>query len=67
MYLPRSLTLTATDEIKNMIRGKTNKQTKQKADISKGEDIDIQSEEVGTGENDSAIDISLHTHTDLRH
>lgn len=67
MYLPRSLTLTATDEIKNMIRGKTNKQTKQKADISKGEDIDIQSEEVGTGENDSAIDISLHTHIDLRH
>lgn len=64
MYLPRSLTLTATDDIKNMIRGKQTNKTK--ADISKGEDIYIQSEEVGTGENDSAIEISLHTHTDLR-
>lgn len=54
MYLPCSLTLTATDEIKNMTGGKkTNKQTKQKADISKGEDIEIGSEEVGTGENDT--------------
>lgn len=40
MYLPCSLTLTATDEIKNVIRGK---QTEQKADISKGEDSEIQS------------------------
>lgn len=43
MYLPRSLTLTATDDIKNMARRKeTNKETnRQKADISKGEDIQI--------------------------
>lgn len=53
MYLPRSLTLTATDEIKNMIRGKQTNKTE--ADISKGEDIDIQSEQVGTGDCD--IDI----------
>lgn len=53
MYLPCSLTLTATDDIKNMIRGKQTNKTK--ADISKGEDIDIQSEILGTGENDRAI------------
>lgn len=37
MYLPRSLTLTATDELKYDEK----KQTK-KADISKGEDIEFQ-------------------------
>lgn len=36
-----------------------NKQTK-KADISKGEDIEIQSEEVGTGHTVRSIEISLH-------
>lgn len=56
MYLPRSLTLTATDDIKIMIRRKQTNKTK--ADISKGEDIEIQSEEVGTGESDRTIDIS---------
>lgn len=61
MYLPRSLTLTATDEIKNMIRRKQTNKTK--ADISKGEDIDIQSEEVGTGKSDSAIDIYIFTYS----
>lgn len=49
MYLPCSLTLTATDGIKKHDRGEGGgKETKQKADISKGEDIEIRSEEVGT-------------------
>ena len=58
MYLPRSLTLTATDELKTWPEEHkqtyihTYKQTYKKADISKGEDIGFQSEELVTGEKD---------------
>lgn len=43
MYLPRSLTLTATDDIKKHGKKERNrkKQTGKRADISKGEDIKI--------------------------